>query len=416
MTKKYFKRLLKKRIHPINWRVLLKTHILFFGIGFLLFHTLHFLALEFYNFKEVAIEDIDFSDLYYQNQDTPKYGLDSIIIINSGSIPIEEKVGMRKNLNRLLHIIDTTDCKPAKIGVDLEYNASGDKDVDTKLENTFKEKNCVIAESKQNGCIFNSPKKGYVNFSDEDSKAIRMYYNYFVIDKDTINSFARECSNRINHTKKEFHLKYYCKDKGFYNRLDPENEEETVFAFPAVEGSTILANTVALDTLKKLFKDKIVLIGHLGQGSMNNPDDINDKHKTPTDFDFIRKSKIMPGVVIHANAIKQLQLHESIYCVNGVFYVFILYLITLYFFIAFILIERLASPFVQLFTELAFLMLSMLLIHYGSVKLLCHFIHLNTVYIAITLLFLIELKSFFMEYYSKNSEHQHSPKKNKHKS
>ena len=409
-TIKFKKRLLKKNIHPIHWWTLLKIHTLFFGIGLLLYYLLSFIPLEFYNFNELAVEDVDASDFYYQTQDSGEKSLDNIIIINSGSIPVEEGVGLRRNLNQLIRNIDNNDCKPKKIGIDLEFDMRRVDSVDAKLEKTFIEKHCVIAESKQNVSIFKTVKKGYVNFPDEENKAVRNYYNYYVLNNKKINSFARECLGQTVEEPEEFLLKYACKDQGFYNVLDKQNEEETVFAFPAVEGSVVLSDSLNKKQLHDLFHDKTVLIGHLGQDSMHNVNDIIDKHKTPTDFDVIRKSKIMPGVVIHANAINQLQMHHAIFDFTYLFNFILLYGILLFFFIVFILLERLKSIFLRVFIELALIIITVPLMHYWSVKLFASDIHINTVELIIIITFLIELKSVYLFYYEKNLKHDHHNK------
>ncbi|WP_353087571.1 CHASE2 domain-containing protein [Flavobacterium sp.] len=417
--KNHLKRLLKPTIHPIEKGVFLKTHLIFFGIGFALFLFFHSVPLEFYSFKEIAIEDIDFSDLYYQNQDTLSKSdsakTSNIIIINSGSLKNEEGYGRRREMIQLIRALtDSSYCQPKKIGVDLEYDVERDTKTDKELENLFIEKQCVVAESKQNKTIFKKLQTYNVNFPDEENKTVRMYYNYNRIHGDTIkNTFANGCLDRDYDTIKEeeFHLKYYCKGKGFYNVFD-KNEEEKVFAFPAIEADTILKGMSKEDRIK-FFHNKIVLIGHLGEGieKMNNVDDMTDKHQSPTGLEFIFKEKIMPGVVIHANAIKQLQLGEKMHCINGFKYFVLLYFITGYFFLIFILIENLKNVYVQIVVEITVMIASIIFINYLSIKLMGLSYHLNTVYIGIAMIFLIELKSFFVESYHEKAKHKRQQQK-----
>lgn len=408
--KKYFKRLFRKHHEPIYWKSFFKTHILFFGIGCLISFAIHHFALEFYSFKEIAIEDIDFSDLYYQIREpsAKEKNSNDIIIINSGSIVKDSVFGRRKDMIRLLRIIDTKDSlsktpiTPRKVGIDLYYTDRLDKRTDDTLEKILQQKKYVIALTKQDPCIFKKVKTGYANFPSEENKTVRNYYNYYTLKRKTINSFAHECLDTHNHNSKEqvFYLKYYCKDKGFYNVLDEENEDETLFAVPAIEAGDILNNAFSKEKLSELFNKKIVLIGNLGEGFMDNNNDITDKHKTPTEFEFISKSQVMPGVVIHANAIKQLQMGEKVKSLDSGFYLFlILYFISLYFFIFFILIDQFESIFVQMGIELLFIIFSVILINCFCIKLLKFSLHLSSLNIAIMLLFLIELKSFLMKYY-----------------
>lgn len=418
--KKYLKKLLKPNIHPIEKSVFFKIHLLFLGIGFLLFYFFHLVAIEFYSFKEIAIEDIDFSDLYYQTQDTlskkDTVNINPIILINSGSLKNDSKYGRRKDMIRLIHTLtDSSYCQPKKIGVDLEYITHKDPATDAELENLFLEKQCVIAESKQFKTIFKKLKTYNVNFPDDENRAIRKYYNYCPINKNIYkNSFANGCLNKNYNTKEEeeFHLKYYCKGKGFYDLLN-KNEEETVFAFPTIEADTIL-NGMSKQDLTKYFNNKIILIGHLGEGDekMNNANDINDKHETPTGLEFIFKSKIMPGIVIHANAIKQLQLGDEIRCMNGCYYFLLLYCITGYFFLVFLLVDCLKNVHLQLVAELIVMILSVIFINYLSVVFMGFSYHINTIYIAIALIFLIELKPFFMELYHEKAKDKREQKIN----
>ncbi len=335
----------------------------------------------------------------------------NIIIINTGSIKNDPKYGRRKDMLEIIRTLTSSDdYRPKKIGIDLEYIEHKDAETDKKLGELLKKENCTIAKSKQDNSIFDV-KKGYVNFPNKEKRAVRNYYNcYKTNDSTWLNSFANECLGiplDTNIMPKEFYLKYYCKGKGFYNILNKEQELDTVFAFPAIEADTLLKlNGLSKENLKKLFYQKIVLIGHLGEGEMHNFNDITDKHCTPTDLEFIFKTKIMPGVVIHANAIKQLMSDDQITDCNQIWYSVIIYCITFYFFIGFIVIERLRSIFVRLFIELIFTVVSVLLINYISIMLLGNSFHINTFYIAVSFIFIIELKSFAMEYYQKKSDHK----------
>lgn len=405
--KSNLKKLLKPTIHPINWKAFFITHLLFFCIGLFLFKSLQYVTNEANAFKETAIRDIDFSDLYYQTQQTSKIN-DSIIIINSGSIKNDSIFGRRNGMLKLINRLTTSNSfSPKKIGVDLEYVAPKNQKIDSMLGQAFTDQRIVIAESKQYPTIFKGIQTAYVNFPSQENSAVRNYYYSFEITPGKLaNSFAAACldtSFSASNADKEFYLKYYCKGKGFHNVLDRKNEEDAIFSFPAIEASTILADSPHLD-LEKLFHNKIVLIGHLGEGDMHNPDDITDKHKSPTDFQFIFKTQIMPGVVVHANAIRQLQLKDQIYDCPPIGYLIIIYILSIYFLAVSLLIDRLKSIFLRLAVELSFSIASVIVIHFLLFKQLSLALHVNTFYIAVALVALAELKSPFMEYYERKSK------------
>ena len=417
-----FKKLLKPTTHPIRWSAFFKTHTISLALGLALYFALNFIVTVSFSSQETAIKDVDFSDLYYQVQDKPMLN-DSIIIINSGSIANHSLYGRRKGIEKLIRILTgSNDRKPYKIGVDLVYTRWRDTAVDLSLGKLLQEKDCVIAKSKQDTSIFNQVTMGYVNFPDEGKEAIRNYYYSYgneipesnKIDTLAIlNSFASAFFNETVDTARaneHFFLKYYSKGKGFYNILNKKEEEDTVFAFPAIEADTILKG-MTHEELKELFHNKIVLIGILGEGNMHNRYDISDKHKSPTDLEFIFKTPIMPGVVIHANAIRQLQLNEKITDFGLVSYSFLIYGITFYFLYVFLLIDKLKSIYLRFFAEFIFTAVSILLLNYGSYRLMYLDVHLYTFYIAMVIIFVIELKSFALEYYEKSSKLKINTKK-----
>ncbi len=412
--------LIKSNPHAIRWRSLLKTHALFFAIGFILHLLLDWLPIAFYNFKEIAIHDIDFSDLYYQSKEEQEYSLEDIVLVNSGSIQGATIAQKRAQMTQLLQII--SGFAPKKIGLDIEYIASSNDSIDQKLEQVINKNKVVVAVSKQFKSLFANSCLGYVNFPGESNTTIRNYYNYGIIEhesaeknfSDTIPSFASffvDKPKNLRGQDQEYYLKYYCKDRGFYDLNRKNIEQETLFAFKAIEANQLLDKRVQLSNLKSVFEHKIVLIGHLGQGTMNNLEDITDKHKTPTDFEIISKSKIMPGLVIHANAIKQLQLDEHVVdlssAYSGLYLWAILYVVSLYFFIVFFWIRNRFKIFFGLFLELTILVFSVLFLQYCSIILLKANFHLNSLYIAVMMIFLVELKSFFMEYYDEAIENEH---------
>lgn len=407
-----FKKWLKKKTSYYKPILFFLYHLLFFCIGGILYVTLDHVTFLSNSFKETAISDVDFSDLYYQNQKTSHIN-DSIIIINSGSIEKIPGYGRRIDMLHLMRKL-TDSCSPKKIGIDLEYTDSMNKETDNALNELFKNDKFVLAKSKQNTSILKGVTTGNVNFPQQENHAVRNYYFSNKVDDTTsLNSFANVCLNKkldISTAGREFYLKYYCKGKGYYNILDKQNEEETAFAFPAIEARDILNNFSAAD-FKKFFDHKIVLVGHLGEGNMHNPDDIGDKHKTPTDFQFVFKTKIMPGVVIHANAIRQLQLDDQIMDFDWISYIILSYFLTFIFLIIFSQIKRLKNYYIRFVVDFLFATLSIVFIHFVVFNELSKSIHINSFYIGLILLSLAELKGAFFYFYEKCINSIEKPKK-----
>lgn len=403
--KNILRKMLKSNIFKNDKFLFFKYHFFFFAVGLFLYVSLDHLPTLSTSFKETAVSDIDFSDLYYQSQKVSRIN-DSIIIINTGSLTYTPGHGRRKEMLTIMSKL-TDSCSPKKIGVDLEYTDPINPETDQALHQLFKNEKIVIAQSKQNKTIFEGVTTANVNLPNEENHAIRTYYHSNQIDDTTlVNSFANACLDKkldFSSSGKEFYLKYYCKGKGFYNILNKENEEETAFAFPAIEGKDILNLSTA--DLKRYFDHKIVLIGHLGEQNMHNPNDITDKHKSPTDFQFIFKTKIMPGVIVHANAIRQLQLGDKIWDCNWIGYLAISYVLTYIFLLIFLQIDRIGNVLYEFMADFAFATLSTIVIHFLIFYHLSKSIHINTFYIGLILLSLAELRGPFMKLYKKAKTH-----------
>jgi CHASE2 domain-containing sensor protein len=279
-------------------------------IGFL-YHNLH---LQLLHFEHLATEDIQFNDIYYATKRYQKaeFKNKDVVLINTGSIPND--ILFRKKLAELINKV--AENKPKTIGLDFYFPTPKNPINDSLLKDAIIKNNVVtVLDSKQkHKSIFLSRKKGLMNFPGKDEETIREYYNYIIINKDTIPSFATVLSNTKSKDTLSY-LKYCTENKGYYNILD-RNEKINPVNFPAIEASDFF-NKSYQNQLNQIIKNKIVIIGHLGTENMHNPFDIEDKFRVPTDKSLFNRNLTMPGIVIHANAVQMMLNKAELISIDG---------------------------------------------------------------------------------------------------
>jgi len=261
------------------------------------------LPLQLLHFEHQATEDVQFNDIYYATKKNQNILLQdkAVVLINTGSIPNDSM--FRKKLAELINKV--ADNNPKAIGLDFYFPVPKNKINDSLLKNAIIKNNvltAVDAELKHNN-IFISSRKGLVNFPIKTGETIREYYNYKVIEQDTILSFAAALTNTKSKNKINY-LKYSTEQNGFYDILN-ENDTINPANFPAIEASDLLLDKNE-NQIKKLIINKIVIIGHLGSEYMGNPNDVEDKFRVPTDKSLFNRNLTMPGAVVHANAVQMM--------------------------------------------------------------------------------------------------------------
>ena len=153
-----------------------------------------------------------------------------------------------------------------------------------------------------------------MNFPSKKEETVREYYNYKIINNDTIPSFAAAlCNTKSKDTTN--YLKYSTEKNGFYNILN-ENDTINPANFPAIEASAFLLESNQ-NKIKEIIKNKIVIIGHLGTEHMGNPNDVEDKFRVPTDKSLFNRNLTMPGAVLHANAVQMMLNKDKMIAVEG---------------------------------------------------------------------------------------------------
>jgi CHASE2 domain-containing sensor protein len=189
--------------------------------------------------KEMAIQDIDFSDIHYQTRDIGKLNNKNIVLINTGGISPDS---LRYKLVELIKSLNYY--SPKAIGIDYYFQPKNDSTfhaINIELDSLFQNNKMVV------GCEYggmpefplnsnsNLTKKinfGSINFVATEKETQREYYyrnrsqehGHIDTTKDTTLSFAckiyqvADGAITQNHRETSFFINYSCAtDKGFYN-------------------------------------------------------------------------------------------------------------------------------------------------------------------------------------------------------
>jgi len=278
------------------------------------------LPLQLLHFEHLATEDVQFNDIYYSSNQIENLEKKDVVLINSGSI--EKNDSFRVQIAKLINKV--AKFKPKKIGLDFVFEES--KANDTLLQNAININDVVLGNDSKEKFknIFTSKNKGIFNFPIKEGETVREYYNYIEKNNVKIPSFAAALS-AVNKEDSIAYLKYNTDSKGFYNILDKHQKSE-IQNFPAIEAFVIL-NDLESEQIEEIIKNKIVIIGHLGTGDMDNKYDVEDKFRVPNNSSLFNRNLTMPGSVIHANAIQMLLDKNEIFLIEGWLYEFISFII-----------------------------------------------------------------------------------------
>ena len=400
----------KTLLHEVKY--LCVPFLTFFILATLLLKALHFIPQAFfYEIKNLATEDIDLNDIYYfSNKNDAKK---SVVIVNIGSVP---KDSIRSKLVALLPKL--IDAPTRSIGIDLSFVEAKNKDTDKSLLQFLQNKKVITGFEKDMEPFFKeNTQLGCTNLPTKEDMTVREYYNYCKVNnfsnhqKDTvINSFARKLvfpNESIDTTKIKAvsYIKYQSIENGFYNYFDSKEELYEKFNFPCIEANDVLNNRKGVAAL---LKDKIVIIGWVGNDYMSNPNDITDKHRVPVDFKLFNRLPIMPGTLIHANAVEMHLKHDSIQKIEGWKHYFLLLLLLFIYFYVFALFEKPLSKYFGLnfILEILFLIFSAYLLVGFSIAMMGWGWHFKIGQLFIYVALLIEFKAFnheFEKYFHKIS-------------
>ena len=294
----------------------------------------HIGRIQLLHFEHLATDDIQFNDIYYASKENNKYEEKKVVLINSGSI--ERDNLFRKNLATLIDKVGKF--KTRRIGVDHYFENTTDND--SVLQAAITNNKVVLAydiKGKYTNRL-TSTDIGAVNFPIKNGETVREYYNYFKKNNLKSPSFAAVLSG-YNREDSVSYLKYSSDSKGFYDALDI-NQSISIENFPSIEAVAILNDLVDSEQLKELLNNKIIIIGHLGTGTMDNKFDVEDKFKVPNNNSLFNRELTMPGSLIHANAIQMLLDEDEMFKVEGWIYELITSIILILFLFLFYTIHH----------------------------------------------------------------------------
>ncbi len=288
-------------------RRLLKLLIIFLafkGVVLLAYLVYEHFPLQLIHFEHFAIEDVEFNDIFYSvRQEVDDFNKE-VVLINSGSLPLEH---FRENLVGLIE--KTVAYQPVCIGLDFYFESRKDPFTDSLLQETIRDSIPVVLAfdlTRKHSQVFITSHRGFVNYPSKRGESVRHYQYYSVEQGDTVLSFAAQLARfrkPVGLDRDSIrYLKYSSRWNGYFPALrsviQPQN-------FPALEATEVLSPKDS-GTIRNLIQNKIVIIGHLGRDSMNQPFDLEDRFRVPTDSALINRLPIMPGAVIHANAVQML--------------------------------------------------------------------------------------------------------------
>ncbi len=260
---------------------------------------------------ELAIQEIDFLDLYY-NQEHKSNEPESmdIVFINSGSISDSTLLDFRSNFTNILNAIDKQ--SPSVVGIDIEFELKTNSYTDSNLTTALNSFPHLVmgAYGKKNAVYSEKAVQADISLIG-DLTATKKYYQ--LKTGDTL-SFALALAQEF--LKKELDVesdpilidyRYDYSNTVDWEKIDSDNSSNSI---ATIEGNDILKNledSVYLGRLNFFLKDKIVLIGHLGKDSVANPFDSEDKHIVPGGHqNLIGKVPTTPGIFIHTQALEML--------------------------------------------------------------------------------------------------------------
>jgi hypothetical protein len=286
----------------------LAIRLISFGAGILI----DLPILNIFKFETLLPIDASFNDLHYQQKNetnvvsAPLSG--KLILINTGSIP---KDSFRLNLSEV--ISKTRAFEPKVIALDHDFiNDSrlvGTAELIKEINST---KNILVGKTDKITLKFSSSVK-YTDVSFPDNQiTVRRY------SSDT-NTFAYQIAKTISESEikelpnNNFFINYLATNESMVSKdsglvFDFFSADEKQNSFLVFEASDILAqDSVVISKLSTMVKGKALVMGNISNTFIYNPKyDIEDKFKAPFDKMSVDRDKIMPGVLIHANAVENI--------------------------------------------------------------------------------------------------------------
>ncbi|WP_210423614.1 CHASE2 domain-containing protein [Croceivirga thetidis] len=250
-----------------------------------------------FDLYRLAFKEFSFLDTYYAeklNSDEQKIS-QSIVLVN-----VQHQ--SRAQLANLIELVQQQ--KPKVIGVDVIFDHEKEPITDEKLWEALQPENVISAFAIQNRqFVKNDPKLGvfrhklgYANFNfDSYNAVIRTFQAKKIFDGFEFSSFPHRVAQHFLGRQRKIEW------KNISDKSIPINYSGGRQYFLTFDADEILESK-SLPVLA----NKIVLLGYLGTPT-GNVYDIEDKHFTPLNQEFVGKSAPDTfGLVIHANIIEML--------------------------------------------------------------------------------------------------------------
>jgi len=254
----------------------------------------NFGALDLYR---LAFKEFSFLDTYFAQKMGPEAGQ-----VNQQLILVNVKHLDREQLATLIEKIQKQN--PRVIGVDVIFDHQKEVLTDERLWQALQPENVVSAYAIQNReLVKNDPKLGvfrhklgYANFNFDS-------YNSVIRNFQAMRDFE-------GYQYQSFGLRVAQHYLGRKVKLQWDNMDKKSVPINYSGGTDHYYSFDADDILKRdsvpVLRDKVVLLGYMGTPT-GNPYDIEDRHFTPLNQEFVGKSAPDTfGIVVHANIIEML--------------------------------------------------------------------------------------------------------------
>jgi CHASE2 domain-containing sensor protein len=258
-----------------------------------------FFNIRFFNPLQKAFKDFSFLDVYFSQKFEENSNINKDIIL----VNIENH--SREVIAYLLESVINSD--PKVVGLDVIFKTHKTHDqTDSLLRKLLQNKKIITSSELRNGELVvndsffkTNSEPGFVNFNfEEENNVIRDFIGIENINGKKTYSFASKVVKSYLSSKEWDALNYDTK----LNHLQFINYYGSLDKFPI-----LTLNDFILGEKKDFLKDKIVLLGYLGDSKMDNSTDITDKFWTPLNNVVAGKSdRDMYGMVIHANIVNML--------------------------------------------------------------------------------------------------------------
>jgi hypothetical protein len=260
--------------------------------------------MQVFSIDQHYTSDIYFNDLYYAKYDAgaPSDFMKKkkeVVFVNIHDIPVNQREKYTLLIDQLLRY------EPKAIGVDVTFSKRLMNELNAFNENP----KIIFAESGKSDWHFkHNANVTFPRVDGHEQQSIRYYRN----DAQSFAAKLVKAAYPNQHTfigsDPTFMLHYNAVNDGVSHMITDYLKEKKSydFDFKYLNSNEIIGDT--LNELKSGFKNKIVIIGYLGNRlHFNAQFDIEDKWKIPADPNhLVNKEKLMNGAVIHGVAISNM--------------------------------------------------------------------------------------------------------------